>query len=426
MSESEQLVMVDPADILADDNIRFGLKKLHVESLANSILELGEVTTPIEVEERDTVSITKEYPQHYRLTVGFGRHAAAAMLNKEKNAGVLLPARVKTLGDMVTRLKRQITENNERENLSPMDKALAISKLLIADVPRVEIRRIFAAPGGRKGLALQPLSNSSLNIHLNMLELPKAIQEKIHDGRIGVAAAYELGKVPADKRTAVVERAEADRQRAMDIEEKDEEKLLNQEKKLTTVQEEASKATSEMEEAESAVLAAQELIVTRQDALRSAQKEPMGDGRGYLELTPDEKGKVSEKLKAIEAELKAAEKIHKDAAKNVDKLKGRVKKASDLAAQVQKKLADARKPAKKKAVGPTDIKKAVKAEGGSAVKLNANEMRGVIDELAAGETSVPRVAKIGQIVKECFDGVTTPKQMTAKLYEALGLPAPKK
>jgi hypothetical protein len=420
---TETLLLLDPADVLADDNSRFDLKPLRIESLGNDIMEKGEVTTPVEVEAIEGATAAP----HYRLTAGFYRHAAASKLNAEQNAGVLLPARLKNIGDPVTRLRRQLAENMERENQSPMDKAIAIKKLLDAGVSRQEVRRIFSTPGGRKGLKLQAASNSFLNIELNLLDLPKSIQKDIHDGIIGVAAAYELGKVPPDKRQAVVDRAKADYIRQIDIEEKDEAKLLDAEKKLTSAEAETATLAEQIAAAEKEQSEAIDNHMAKVEVLRKIQKEPLGDGRSYLELKPEEKNKFSETLKAAETDVKSAEKLIKESGKAVDKLKGKAVSVSKAAESAKAKIEAARKlPTKKKAgVSKSAVQKAAKAEGvGQTVKLNANEMRQVIEELAGGEHAVPKVSQIGVIIKECFDGISTPKQMVGKLYAHMGLPVP--
>ena len=212
----EGLQQLDPGVILADENSRFGLKRLRLDTLVQSSLEMGGVNTPVEVEPLDTPVDGKQY----RLTAGFYRHAAVSELNDKQAAGLTLPAIVKPIGDAGLRLRRQLAENMERENQSPMDKAIAIKKLVDLSVPKVEIRKIFSTPGGRKGLVLQPASNAFINMTLSFLDLPKAVQEKIHDGRVGVAAAYELTKVHPEKRAAVLERAEQERIKTIEAEDK--------------------------------------------------------------------------------------------------------------------------------------------------------------------------------------------------------------
>ena len=293
---TEGLQQLDPSVILADSNSRFGLKPLRVESLKLSILQEGGVMTPVEVE-----PLEKPVDGHlYRLTAGFYRHAAVTELNEKDSAGLTLPAIVKPLGDETVRLKRQLAENMERENQSPMDKAVAIKRLVDAGVPRIEIRKIFSTPGGRKGLVVQIASNSFINMTLSFLDLPKAIQEKIHDGRVGVAAAYELTKVNPEKRAAVLERAEADRIKAIEAEEKDEQKFLDSEKKAQEAREKEAKAAEDLKAAQAAIESAkkdsEELLKVAAEKYQAA-KTAKGE----------EKAMADEALKAAESFAKAAQ-----------------------------------------------------------------------------------------------------------------------
>lgn len=415
----EGLTQLDPSVILADENSRFGLKRLRIESLMQSILEQGGVMQPVEVEPIEGAG--KGEPQ-YRLTAGFYRHAAVSELNEKQNAGLTLPAIVKPLGDPTMRLKRQLAENMERENQSPMDKAIAIKKLEDAGVPRLEIRKIFSTPGGRKGLSLQPASNAFINMTLSFLDLPKAIQEKIHDGRVGVAAAYELTKVSPDKRADVLERAEADRIKAIEVEEKDEEKYLNSIKKAEEAKAKEAAAAEALKKAEADIEAAkkdaEELLKVAAEKYQAA-KVAKGE----------EKAKAEEAFKAAESFAKAADKKVETLTGTISKLSAQSEKAAKLAAEKLAQLANARKTAKadaankgKQAVGSKDVKKAAAAEGASTqyVKLNATEMRRIIDDLALAPGSFPKVREIMKAIKSCFDGVTTDRQLYSQLATLTG------
>lgn len=414
---TEGLLQLDPGVILADENSRFGLKRLRIESLMQSILEQGGVMQPVEVEPIEGA----KNGTAYRLTAGFYRHAAVSELNDKSAAGLTLPAIVKPLGDATQRLKRQLAENMERENQSPMDKATAIKKLEDAGVPRVEIRKIFSTPGGRKGLVLQPASNSFINMTLSFLDLPKAIQEKIHDGRVGVAAAYELTKVTPEKRAAVLERAETDRLKAIDVDEKDEEKFLGAIKKAEEARAKEAEAVETLKKAQADIESAKK---DAEDLLRAAADK-------YKEAKSakgDDKAKAEESFKAAESFAKAAEKKVETLSGTITKLTTQSEKAAKLAAEKSEQLANARKNAKtnatnkgKAAVGSGDVKKAAKEEGASTdyVPLKVTEVRRVVDDLCA-PGSFPKVREIAQAFKACFDGVTTDRQLYTALAKITG------
>lgn len=425
----ETLVQLDPAVVLADDNSRFNLKKLRVDSLASNILETNGVLQPVVVEK-----LAKAENGHtYRLVAGFYRHAAVTKLNAEQGAGLKLPAIVREGVDDLTRLRQQVSENLERENMSPMDQAIAADRLLKAGVSRVEVRRILSRPTGKKGLAMQPISNAMLNIQLRFLELPKAIQERIHDGRVGVAAAYELGKVPPDKRQAVLDRAESDRIGQIEREEKDEERYLLAEKKLTEAQAKEKEALAKVDTAKDEIVKAGKLVAERKTALKEIQKAP-----GFLEMTDEEKKAVTEKMKAATADVKASEKLEKDAKNALAKLLGQASSAAEVAEEQKAKLEAARKAVKPTkatkgkgkgdAVGPDEVKRAAKAEGvenTGHIRLSLAEIRQCIQEVRSAK-AFPKVAAIGQLFNEAIDGARWPKDLIEQLAVLTGEAPPKK
>jgi ParB/RepB/Spo0J family partition protein len=413
---SGELVRLDPAVILADSNTRYGLKQSRVDSLAKSILERGEVLEPVEVE---PLAETRN-GQKYRLTTGFYRLAAVATLNLT-GAGLTVPAIVRPIPTPQERLRRQLAENMERENQSPMDQAVAIKSLLDSGLTKMEVREIFARPGGRKGNKVQPASNSFINMTMSFLDLPKAIQEKIHDGRVGVAAAYELTKVPAEKRATVLERAENERQKALEQEEKDEEKLLAQEKKQAEEKEARDKALGEVQAAEKKVADAKALLEEKTRAAGLAydiSKSKLPDAKAKKEAASNFK-KAEQDRQVAEADLIAAQKNH-------EALNLKFEKREKLIAEKAAKLKQARATApagaaaqKGEAVGPGDVKKAASKEGVSTsyVPLNASEMRKTVSELALPGGN-PKVVAIGQALVRCFAGETTDKELYRELVAA--------
>lgn len=412
-AQSENVVLLSPDTVLADDNSRFGLKDTRKESLKQSILDSGGVLVPVEVSPlKPPVNGFQ-----YRLTSGFYRHAAVAELNKEQGAGLMLPAIIREVDDK-TRLMHQLSENMERENQSPMDQAVAIQKLMDAGMSRKQIRDIFARPVGRKGLQLQPASNAWVNITLRLLELPKTVQQKVHEGRISFAAAYELGRVTPERRQAVLDRAEAEAARFEEQEKKDEEKYLNEEKKLIAAETKAKDSEKAAEAGKTDVELARQLVSEKTAALRLIQKEP------WLELDDAGKKALSEKLKAAETDVKGAQKVLKDAENKVAKELTKAKTAAEVAAEHRKKLEDQRKALKTKKgpgpVGPKDVKKAAKAEGVAegAVQLNASEMRQVVKDISKSEHE--KVAALGQILLACFNGGPTTKETIHELAVITG------
>lgn len=406
MATEQSLVHLDPAVILADDNSRFKLKPSAVETMMQSILDRGGVQTPIEVQPLKPGS----NGHSYRLTSGFIRHEAVTRLNKEQAAALTIPAIVRTPADDKDRLYRQLAENIARENQSPMDQAISIKKLMDIGVGRGEIRRMFARPGGKKGNEVQPASNAWVNIMLRMLELPKAIQEKIHDGRVGVEAAYELSKVPAEKRGDVLQRAENVRLLALDREAKDEEKFLNLEAKLAETKDKEATALKAAEEATQEISKAEALAKEKAAMLKAAQKE----AKAVLASDDKEAKKVAtEVIKAAEADVKAAVKIA-TGAKNV---LAKARAAAENAATRAKELEIARNAAgiqvkkAEKPVSGKDIKEAVAAETGGAVALTLSEVKEMLKDIIKSKTTPPKVKAVVGLFTAAVAGELTPKEL---------------
>lgn len=426
----EQIVQLDPETVLAakDDNPRWGLKNTTVENLMESILEHGGVLENVEVTEIAKTDPAYKDGFRHRLTFGFNRHEAVSRLNKEQNAGLTLPAVVRESEEGAARIRRQVAENNDRESLSPMDKAVAINRLLGAGVPKAEVRRIFKSAGGRKGNTVQPMSNSMLNILLNLLELPKAIQEKVHLGIIGVEGAYMLGRVPADKRAAVVESAEASRLKQIDMEEGDEEKLLKTEARVTEAEEKVSASETALIEAKAELEQAEANKVEKDEAYAVVQNKIL------LMTTPAGPAEV-EQVKAAEADKKAAAKLVKDAKNKIAKITGEKSKAADTVQSIKDKLEAARKAQKKgvkKPIGKAAVKKAAAAVGTKTgiVALNIGDIRQTVKDLSAGKYGADdRTAAVAQCFKDCFDGKDTDKQTAERLnalLDAMGAKLPPK
>jgi hypothetical protein len=286
----------------------------------------------------------------------------------------------------------------------------------------MEVREIFSRPGGRKGNKVQPASNSFINMTLSFLDLPKSIQEKIHDGRVGVAAAYELTKVPADKRTQVLERAEEERQKALEREEKDEEKLLAQEKRQAEEKTARDAALKGVTDAEAKVEASKATLAAKTKAAELAydqSKAKHSDAKTKKEAVSNFK-KAEQDRQLAEADLIGV-------TKEWEELRGKFEKREALIAEKAAKLKAARASAPAgnakagEAVGSGDVKKAAAKEGVSTnyVPLNASEMRQVVSELLLPGGN-PKVVAIGQAFVRCFAGESTDKDLYRDLSKIVG------
>lgn len=424
--ETQKVLQLDPKHVLAENNVRFGLKKFRLERLKDDIMLAGRVEQPVKV-------VKLEAPQNgftHRLVTGFYRHEAVSEINATNPAaGLTLPAIEEEATDAISTLRTQIRENQERENMSPIDEAIAIRKLLEAGASKQDVRNIFARVGGRKGLVIQEASNSHINMVLSFLDLPKLIQEKIHDGRVGTAAAYKLTKVPAEKRAEILEAAEAERIKALDLEEAEENKLLTASKKEKAAAEKVDKTVKELEiakaEFEAADKRSKEAIELAAAAFKAKDIAP--DAKTATEAKAAQK-KLDEAFKAKEVEKKAAIRTADEAKVKLAKLESKAEQAEKLAKERKAKLAAARAgkvtgaAQKGKAVGPGDVERAAKAAGITTTghtKLNASQIRDMVLEMSL-PGGTPKLKAIGEALKMCIDGVTTPKQLFVAIKKVIG------
>ena len=93
---------------------------------------------------------------------------------------------------------------------SLIDQARMMKAYLDAGYTKKDVGKKFSRPGGRKGMKVQPASNSIINITLSFLDFPKPIKEKIHDGSLGLNAAKKLRESPPKGWQAILERAETE------------------------------------------------------------------------------------------------------------------------------------------------------------------------------------------------------------------------
>lgn len=405
-TQIENARMIDPASIFVGSNVRYNLIPARVDSLAEDIVAEGGVHTPIEVSE---LPDGHESGLPYGLTFGHYRLAAVQKVNKG-GGGLLIPAIIKDPLDPVARIKRQLSENQERQNLSPIDTAVAIKEMLDLGVPKPEIRESFKFMGGRKGNALTEMSHSTMSLYLRMLELPKPVRDKIHDGRITVGAACVLVNLPAEKRDATIQKLEADRLEAFEKAEKQEEKFLEAERKVAEEEQKAADQVKALEKAKAEVEEARKKADAAADAAGLAYK-------AHQKASKEDKEKAKATLTKAEEDSKAAAKDVATAIKAVEKLEGKINEAKDEVEDRKKKLAEAKKTAKpdtKAAAAPVSagaVKKAAAAVAGNTfVPLKFSDLKTAIHDLSLPDGTYTKVPAIGKIFQRMADGELTPNQ----------------
>jgi len=414
---------VPPSVLIGDENSRFGLKANRIETMKQAILAQGGILVPLEV----VALASAVNGAKYRIEDGHYRHAAALELSKEFD-GIDCPVIVRTPQADETplkRLMRQTAINMEREALSPMDIAVAIKQMYDGGIPRQEIRNLFQRPGGRKGNKVQQLSNSMMNIYMSFLDFPKDIQAKIHDGIIGVAAAYKLSTKPAEKWAEIVAECEAEREEELKADEQREERYLSEVKK-------GEEREAKQKELELAAVAAQtavdekakladEKIKAEADALAALRKGAADN---------EAKKKLEEHSAAAKADSVAAVKALEDAKKEAEKAAKKLETVREEAAKRAAKLAEARAaaankkaPAPDKApapIGAGQVDRAANKLGGSTlVKLTAQQMRQAVHDWTL-PGSFPKVQALAQVIMKCFDSELTPAQAYTELGKLTG------
>lgn len=418
----EKLIHVDPARVKAEDNARFGLKPYRIDRLAEQIAEQGGVQVPVEL-----APLEGDPNYDYLLTAGFYRHAAVTKLNKD-GAGLTLPAIAREVASPADRLRRQLSENIERENMSPMDEAVAIKKMKDLGMSTMDIRKTFARAGGKKGFKIEAVSNSFVNMRLSFLDFPKDIQKDIHDGRLGVAGAYELTKHPKDKWAPIRERYEAARLADIEREEALEKKLLQEEKKAIETSQAAEEKTKEHQKIAETLDKATQAAKDAEEKTAEAFRAKMAQG-----LSKEDRAAKEKAFREAEGAMKQARKSQEEIAKEAAKAKEQADKAAEAATKARAKIeaaraakkaaADAKGGKKPGTTGAKDVQAAAAAAGsvskGGPVALNASQMRDVIKFLILPGGS-PKVTKIGEAFNDCFSGKTTDRQLATALGKITG------
>lgn len=435
---TQTVTTMKPEQILADQNIRFGLKKERIASMAESIKERGGVMQSVEIEPLDPPVDGKKF----RITDGHYRHAASLLLNDTENAGIELPVKVVAPSSPGDRLRRQVTANLEREDMSPMDKARAIQEALDLNIPMSEIREMFGTPGGRKGVAKQPASNSFINMMVSFLDLPKSVQGKIHSGLVGVASAYTLVKITKDdsltkdqlkaKQEEVIAECEEDRQKELEKAEKEEEKYLKSQAKteaqIAKEREAEEKAAKEKE----AIELANHAMVTKQREAEEAVQKALETFNAKMEATKaadkDAVKKAEEAHKAADAAAKKAQADFRGAQATHAKMQARLApKAAEEKPKKGSPTPDIPKSSGKvKPISPTEVAKAAAKVGAatSSTKLNATQMLAVVAELQLPGHA--KVKAIGQALEKCFKGEIDTRACYTLIAEATGESTKKK
>lgn len=412
MSEVTEIVHLVPESILADDkdNVRLSLKPSKVQQRKLSILEHGQ-QQPVHVELLSTPIKDKTY----RLIAGYYRLAAINAINAESNGGpkMTIAAIVSDEMSPVDRYKMQVVEN-DREEASLMDQAVSIKRALDLGMSRAEVRSLYARPKGKKG-EITPASNAWVNMMIDLLELPKGVQDRIHNGVLGLKAAYTLGRLPKESQQAVIEQAEAARQREEDREAAAEAKILKVESKLAEQAAKAQAAVDKVATLKQEVVEARAVLTQRKQELAAVKAED-------TPLEPQAAKVAHERLKAAMKNSVEAGKLLK---KTQNQLASATKAKGDLldrqAGNVEPKPVKTKRvgkaKSKKSGISAEEVTKQAKKLGvdeGKLKPLNLQEVKEVIYDVKKFKDSA-RIRLIGEAFDKCLKSEFTTNQLIAEL-----------
>ncbi|MFD8386175.1 ParB/RepB/Spo0J family partition protein [Streptomyces sp. NPDC059679] len=183
--EDGELFEYDPADISPNPmNRRLGLRNM--DDMIDSVRRQG-VHTPGAA--MHTKLFMEQYPEWadqvphpertYILGPGHRRHAAALAAGKP----MLLILRDQWAKDLTVE-ENLISENNDRDDLSPIEQALQLELLRRRGMTGDEIAE-------RSGYG----NRGSVSRFLNLLDLPQEIQDEVHEGRMSHSSGYTLSTI---------------------------------------------------------------------------------------------------------------------------------------------------------------------------------------------------------------------------------------
>jgi ParB family chromosome partitioning protein len=169
---SQKVIQQIPLDkIILSKQIRERFDDESLIGLAQSMREIGQ---------QEPIHVTSIDGERYSVVTG-GRRVRAMRKAGQTMAAAIVEESDLTRSDV---LLRQITENAQREDLTPLEKAKAIDTLMKE-----------AGWSATQVAAKLGLSNATISKLLPLLSLPDAIQQRLRSGELPATAAYELAHV---------------------------------------------------------------------------------------------------------------------------------------------------------------------------------------------------------------------------------------
>lgn len=406
------VLFINPSVILMDSNVRFKLVPTRISALMEDILSDAQaggpgVRSPIEVEPLTKEEKAANPGKEYRLQTGAYRTTSVLELNDKKKAGLSIQAIVRNVATPLDRLKRQLSENTQRQNMTYMDVAYAIDRMEKEGMTKPDIRSFFPRLG--KNNKLEPASNSWINICHSFLDFTADIKTRINDGRIGFESARILRNKERDLWDTIIKQIEDDRLKVIDKESKEEAKYLSDQKKEAEAADKEANLQKALDDAKAlvvestqAVLEAQKAAVEKSDIAAAAYKHNSANmGNKNKEIKDAAKKALDtaeEGLKSATAQVKSAEDTH---AKNL--------KALDKAQQVYNKYheIEAETPATPPPVASPRLPQQVPAPVSPAAPIKPSE----VDRAAHSQGSKDKVKP--RTLKEVRDGFDSLRMLSS-------------
>ena len=184
------LFMVPPEQIQVIDTDNGRRFKTDVEDLALDIAEHGQL---------EAILCRRDEEGKLVVVAGYRRLAAIKFVNESGLVSTPLKVKVDVLNvDEVGAFMVNVSENHQRQNLSPIDTAYAIQRLKVMGKLQSEIAKLFGK------------SEGWISQQLGLLNLPVKIQQKVHDGKIPSSVAYQASTIADEaERDKVLEQAAA-------------------------------------------------------------------------------------------------------------------------------------------------------------------------------------------------------------------------
>lgn len=192
-------VLIDNIVVDWAKNMRWGKPRPEViQDLANNLYDVGQ---------EQPISIIKNKSGNWEVRHGFCRAEAFKILNRRERAEGKSEEELTRCKAVVVRgeedldsIISNISENEKRAALSPMDRAYGMSILMQKGKTQQEVAEFY----GFK-------SQGSVSNYLSLLKLDKDTQNAIHAGQISYAAALELLKVPEKDRKSIMDAAKGEK-----------------------------------------------------------------------------------------------------------------------------------------------------------------------------------------------------------------------